>query len=82
MTSPPTRLMQFGAWCVATLRDDFGDIDGGQAQDKMLELGILERVSITNFCGIYCRCAEYSDTPDTCLQVKEDCAEIMRALRK
>lgn len=64
-----TPLERFGRWCILEMRTDGGgDIDGGAAQDKALELGLLGFVTVTEPCGDDCRCAEYYDEfPAECL---------------
>ena len=63
-------LAKFGAWCLGEMdRDGGGDIDGGAAQDKALELGVLERVTVTEPCGEDCYCAEfYGEFPAECIR--------------
>lgn len=62
---------EFGYWCLTELRgDNLGsDLDGGSAQDKAEELGLLIRVSVTEPCGDQCVCAEYGDFPQECLRM-------------
>lgn len=65
-----TPLEKFGQWCLLEMRDDGGtDIDGGSAQEKALELGLLGCVTVAEACGDECRCAEYYDEfPAECLR--------------
>lgn len=60
----------FGRWCMEQLRDEaLGcDIDGGDAQEKLKELGLLVEVEVTEPCGDGCHCAEWDDFPQTCLR--------------
>ena len=59
----------FGRWCMEQLRDEIGnDLDGGAAQDKAEELGLLVRIHVTESCGDHCSCAEYDDFPQECLR--------------
>jgi len=61
---------EFGRWCLKQLRDDIGtDLDGGAAQDKALELGLIEYVHVTEPCGEHCMCVEYGDFPQECLRM-------------
>jgi hypothetical protein len=43
-----------------------GDIDGGTAQDKALEFGVLEPRTVTEPCGQSCECAGVSAFPLEC----------------
>ena len=63
-------LAQFGEWVLEELRgENIGnDLDGGSAQDKAEELGLLVRVPVTGSCGERCECAEYGDFPQMCLR--------------
>lgn len=62
----------FGHWCLNELRENIGDdLDGGAAQDKAEELGLLIRVQVTESCGDRCVCAEYGDFPQECLRIIE-----------
>ena len=76
------RLARFGAWAIRELRD--GDnigaaLDGGDAQDEALRLGVLVTVRATQPCGEGCACLEYDgDFPTDCYRFP---AEISRALR-
>lgn len=59
----------FGRWCFETMREEQGDIDGGWAQDKALELGLLERVLMTEPCHPDCWCSEFhGEFPVQCLR--------------
>lgn len=65
-----TQLEQFARWCLIEMRTDGGgDIDGGAAQDKALELGLLGYVTVAEPCGGECWCAEYyGEFPAQCLR--------------
>jgi len=65
-----TPLEKFGQWCLLEMRSDGGgDLDGGAAQDKAQELGLLGFVTVTEPCGEECRCAEYyAEWPAECLR--------------
>ena len=66
-------LAEFGAWALAKSREDLGDLDGGDLQDKAEELGLLIRVPVEKPCGEFCRCAEYADEwPWTCLRLSDE----------
>ena len=63
-------LAKFGEWVLEELRgDNIGDdLDGGAAQDKAEEMGLLVRVRVTEPCGERCQCAEWDDFPQICLR--------------
>ena len=67
-----TPLEQFGRWCLTEMRQDGGgDIDGGVAQDKAIELGLLSHVRVAEPCGENCWCTEYyssDEWPVECLR--------------
>ena len=65
-----TPLEKFGSWCLIEMRSEGGgDIDGGSAQDKALELGLLGWVTVLEACGENCRCVEYyGEFPAECLR--------------
>ena len=65
------KLIEFAQWVIHEHRSEIGDIDGGDLQDKLEELGLLERVRVTEPCGEYCRCVEYDDFPQECLRLVE-----------
>jgi hypothetical protein len=70
MTEGQRKIFEFGVWCVHVCRDNPGDnIDGGDAEDKMLELGILHKVLVTESCGEGCWCADWDDFPQECLRL-------------
>jgi len=62
-------LVQFAEWVIEQSREDLGDVDGGSIQDKLLELGIFKKVTVTEPCGENCRCAEYDDFPQECIRL-------------
>jgi hypothetical protein len=60
---------RLGAWTIERSREDWGDIDGGELQDRAVELGILVEVTVTEPCDPdFCQCAEFDDFPQTCLR--------------
>jgi hypothetical protein len=62
------RLARLGLWCLnASYSDPIGDVDGGDIQDKALDLGILTTHEVSEPCGEHCACAEYG-FPATCLR--------------
>lgn len=66
-----TPLEKFGRWCLDEMRGEhIGDIDGGAAQDKAIEFGLLGFVTVDEPCGEYCSCAEYylDEWPVDCLR--------------
>lgn len=65
-----TPLEQFGRWCLDELRSSDGcEIDGGAAQDKALELGLIGYVTVAEPCGDNCHCAEYyGEFPAECMR--------------
>ena len=71
-----TALEEFGKWCLKELRgENIGnDLDGGAAQDKAEELGLLIRVTVTEPCGDRCFCADYDDFPTECLRLVKEAA--------
>lgn len=44
-------------------------IDGGEAQDKAVELGLLVTVTMTEPCGVGCNCVAYGEFPLTCYRL-------------
>ncbi|MCS6287732.1 MAG: hypothetical protein H8K10_02000 [Nitrospira sp.] len=70
MTSQEKALADFGRWCLLQSREQGGcDLDGGGVQDQAEQLGLLERVTVTEPCGEACVCAEYSSFPQICLRL-------------
>lgn len=70
MTMIDQKLLEFARWAIAEHRMDFEDLDAFAIQDKLEELGLLIKVSVTEPCGESCRCAEYVDKwPSTCLRL-------------
>jgi len=64
-------LTDFALWCIEELRgDNIGsDINGGDAQDKLVELGLLKEFAVEEPCVEEgCACAEYGDFPQECLR--------------
>lgn len=67
-----TKWEEFGRWYFREMRTNGGgDIDGGAAQDKALELGLLQWVTVTEPCGEDCNCMLYGEFPQECLQPVE-----------
>lgn len=64
------KLATLGQWVIDQSREY--DIDGGDVQDKMEELGLLVRITVNEPCGETCRCLEYYDEfPAECLRLVE-----------
>jgi len=64
------QLMRFVGRFIDAAREYGGsDIDGGDAQDWMLENGLLETRQVTEACGESCECAEWDDFPQDCFFV-------------
>lgn len=73
--SKQEKLADFGRWCLAQLREDaIGcDLDGGDAQDQAVKLGLLVEVTVDAPCGDTCHCAEYyGEFPVQCLREVAD----------
>lgn len=64
----PRGVVQFAADCFSEHRDELGDIDGGWLQDKLVECGLLHKVTATEACGECCRCADYGEFPQECMR--------------
>ncbi len=65
-------LSEFARWVIHAHRSESGDVDGASIQDKLIELGLLREVTVTEPCGENCRCAEYWDEfPNQCLRLIE-----------
>lgn len=64
-------LAKFGALVLDEHRDALGDLDGSWLQETALECDLLESVTAVRSCGDYCRCAEYGDFPQDCIQKTE-----------
>jgi len=79
MVSVPASVAKFAAWIIRELRDELGDIDGGTAQDKMLDLGMLKNEQVTEPCGESCRCVEYGEFPHDCLRLEDDVQTMLAA---
>lgn len=65
------KLIEFARWAIAEHREECADVDGASIQDKLVELGLLVEVPVTEPCGEGCTCAEYGDFPQTCLRLAE-----------
>jgi len=79
MTDIQRKIYEFGKWCIEEARKFGGDnIDGGDAEEQMVELGILGYVEVTEPCGDVCSCAEWDDFPQECLRFTP---EILAELR-
>jgi len=77
MTKIESKLIAFARWAIEAHREDSCDLDGGSIQDKLEELGLLERVRVTKPCGEHCACAEYvgDDFPTDCLRLVDGMEE-------
>jgi hypothetical protein len=67
--SDQAKLAAFGRWCLDRMREPApGDIDGGEAQDEAVRIGLLVPVLTQTPCGERCNCEEYhgTDEPWTC----------------
>lgn len=67
--SAEQRLAAFGAYCLRTHRNDGspGDIDGCEAQNEAIRLGLLEPFTVRLGCGDGCECLSGgADFDDTC----------------
>jgi hypothetical protein len=71
------KLIRFGAWCARTLREEAGNIDGICAQDKMLDMGILELHKAQESCGERCACEEHGAFPRECYRFAEDVRDLI-----
>lgn len=70
MTRIDEQLLAFARWVIAEHREELGDLDGGSIQDKLIELGLLVGVEVTEPCGELCRCVEYfGEFPATCYRL-------------
>jgi hypothetical protein len=75
------KLRAFAEWCMLEGCWKGMDIDGGDAQDKAIELGLVEPVTVDGPCGVErwsvvgpetrsCACAEWADEwPVTCYRL-------------
>ena len=76
MTDIEQKLIAFARWAIEEHRSELGDLEGGSIQDKLEDLGLLERVKVTEPCGEHCRCAEYTDDwPTSCLRMLDGAKE-------
>lgn len=67
-----SQLIDFARWVIAEHRSELGDVDGSSIQDKLVELGLLHEVTVTEPCGENCLCAEYcGEFPNQCLRLVE-----------
>lgn len=70
MTYTQKAIYEFGKWAIQELREHIGDdLHGGEAQDQMKALGILETIDVIEPCGEDCSCAEYGPFPQQCLML-------------
>jgi hypothetical protein len=77
------RVAVFGAYVLNDHRNDGypGDIDGGDAQDRAIEYGLLHTVRFESGCGAEnCVCAEGGEPPYDCLRCAPGIGELMDAL--
>lgn len=71
MTPIESKLIEFARWAITEHRSYFGDLDGGDIQDKLEELDLLVSVKVDEPCGENCACVEYGDFPQDCLRLAE-----------
>lgn len=71
MTPIESSLVAFARWVIREHRDSICDVGGGDIQDKLVQLGLLVSVPVTEPCGEACLCAEYGDFPQDCLRLAE-----------
>lgn len=71
MTEIESKLIKFARWAIAEHRMECGDLDGASIQDKLVELGLLVAVRVTEPCGEDCRCVEYDEFPQDCLRLAD-----------
>jgi hypothetical protein len=58
-------------------------VDGGWAQGKAIELGVLVEIEVTAPCSEEgCVCAEYGDFPQMCIRRSETTNQVDEALRR
>ena len=71
------KLIAFARWAIDASREYGGcDIDGGSIEDKMEELGLLERIEVQEPCGEGCLCVEYyGEFPAECLRLVDGVKE-------
>lgn len=72
MSDALSKLAAFGAWALREARADLGDLNGGEMQDKAVDLGVLVPIEAQEPCGDGCRCQEYDDFPQTCYRYPPD----------
>ena len=75
MTDIDKKLIAFARWAIEEHRSELGDLDGGSIQDKLEDLGLLQRVKVTEPCGEYCTCEEYGPFPAECLRLVDGVKE-------
>ena len=67
-----TALAKLGRWVLQMRSDhDCADLDGGDIQDKAIDLGLLVGVEVTKSCGENCNCAGYDAFPLTCFRMSD-----------
>lgn len=77
------KFAQLGAWCLEYHRDnECSDIDGGDLQDKAIEIGLLGYTPMEKPCGEdgACWCMSYyhpTDWPVDCLRRTEGVREFI-----
>ena len=70
-------LAKLGKWALDMRSEhDCSDLDGGDIQDKALELGLLVEVTATETCGEGCYCNSWSTFPMKCLR-RTDKAKVL-----
>lgn len=74
-------LARFGLWCLEEARgvDGPGDVDGGDLQDKAVELGLLSSHEVTEPCCEGCACSEWG-FPTTCIRTSAALERLQRQL--
>ena len=75
------KLAAFGAWALASHREELGDLDGCSIQDKAEELGLLVRVQVNGPCGEACLCVEWDDFPLECLRYSDSTRATIAAMQ-
>lgn len=76
MTEIENKLIAFARWAIEEHRAELGDLDGGSIQDKLEDLGLLQRVEVTEPCGEQCRCIDYhGEFPAECLRLVDGITE-------
>ena len=71
MSNIQVKLAELGRWVILQQQQWEMSVDGGDIQDKAVELGILIPTVVTASCGEECQCASYGDFPQTCMKLAE-----------